>query len=165
LELFIISFIGGFFGSVLMDVTESKMSNFGIRSGVNGAYVGRWVLGVTKGIFKYQDITKSEPIKYEKRTGQIFHFVIGGGVVALFYPIFLILIGQESTSNHIMFASVFGLLTSILPWFILMPSFGWGIFGTRALVGSKPIISPLISHLPYGFGIGLTIVVFYQLMA
>ena len=99
------------------------------------------------------------------RIGQVFHFVVGGGVVALLYPLFLEVLGLSIFANHLILATVFGLLTSVLPWFVLMPSFGWGVFGSRAPEGARPIISPVLSHVPYGFGIGLTLVTYYAVMA
>lgn len=158
------SFIGGFVGSVLMDVTESKRAKFGISSGVTGAYIGRWVDGLMKGILIHQNIVDAKPVKHEIRIASIFHFVVGGGVVALFYPVFLLISGLDNVSSHLFLATIFGFLTCVLPWFILMPSFGWGVFGLKAPSGSKTIIAPVLSHIPYGFGIGLTLVVYFAIM-
>ncbi|MGD2118294.1 MAG: DUF2938 family protein, partial [Chromatiales bacterium] len=159
-----VSVIGGFVGSVFMDVTEAMMGKFGISSGVSGAYIGRWVKGLTNGIFRHRNIVDATPVKNETLIAQIFHYLVGGGVVALFYPIFLEAIGQGTGSNHFALASIFGLVTSVLPWFILMPSFGWGMFGRNAPAGSKPVISPILSHIPYGFGIGLTLTAYYAVV-
>ena len=165
MEILLVSFIGGIVGSVFMDITEAKMSKLGISSGVKGTYIGRWVQGILGGVFHHQDIAKSQPVKNEARIGQIFHFVVGGGVVALFYPVFLSVIDFGFSSNHLMMSLVFGLFTSVLPWFILMPSFGWGLFGSKAPVGSRPVLSPILSHIPYGLGIGITFIMFYEVMA
>jgi len=163
LEIWLVSFIGGIVGSVFMDMTEAQMSKLGISSGVKGTYIGRWVKGVLGGVFHHQDIAQSQPVKNEAGIGQIFHFIVGGGVVALFYPVFIMSIGIST--NHLMMSLIFGLLTSVLPWFILMPSFGWGFFGSKAPPGSRPVLSPILSHIPYGFGIGITVIIFYEIMA
>ncbi|MDQ6984146.1 MAG: DUF2938 family protein [Ghiorsea sp.] len=165
MEIWLVSFIGGVIGSIFMDLTEFQVSKLGISSGVKGVYIGRWFHGILNGVFMYQDISKTKPIKNEKSMGQIFHFIVGGGVVALFYPVFLNVSGLETTSNHLVLASIFGLLTCLLPWFILMPSFGWGLFGAKTPFESKPIIAPIISHLPFGFGIGITFIFYYEIMA
>jgi hypothetical protein len=165
LEIWFVSFIGGFVGSMFMDITETKMAKVGISSGVTGAYVGRWVSGLMKGILLHKNITTTASVENEIRLGQVFHFIVGGGVVALFYPAFLELITFNEPLNHLLSATVFGLATSVLPWFVLMPSFGWGVFGSKAPEGARPIISPVLSHIPYGFGIGLTLVVYYTIMA
>jgi len=148
-----------------MDATEVKMAKVGISSGVTGAYLGRWVSGLMKGIFLHENITKTAAVENEIRIGQVFHFVVGGGVVALGYPVFLELIILDQPLNHLLTATAFGLATSVLPWLILMPSFGWGFFGTNAPEGARPIISPVLSHVPYGLGIGLTLVLYYAIMA
>lgn len=160
-----ISFFGGFVGSVLMDITESKMAKFGISSGVTGKYIGRWVAGLFNGVLMHRNIADTAPANNEERIAQIFHFVVGGGVVALFYPLFIVALGLDNSSSHLIYATIFGLITSILPWFILMPSFGWGVFGLKAPSGSRPVISPILSHIPYGFGIGLTLASYYAIKA
>lgn len=162
MEIWLLAFISGIVGSVFMDMAESQMSKLGISSGVNAAYIGRWVGGVLVGVLKHQDIINTQPVKNEIRIGQIFHFIVGGGVVALFYPIFIAVLGFDGEHNYLMSATIFGLLTSVLPWFVLMPSFGWGLFGMKASVKSKPVISPVIAHVFYGFGIGLTFMIYYQ---
>jgi len=164
LEIWLVSFVGGLIGSVFMDITELQISKLGISSGVKGAYIGRWVRGIFDGVLMHQDIAKTKPVKNEVRIGQLFHFIVGGGAVALLYPIFLMIVGAEASSNHLLLAPIFGLLTSVLPWFILMPSFGWGLFGAKTPFESKPIISPIISHVPFGLGIGVTFVIYYDIM-
>jgi len=49
------------------------------------------------------------------------------------------------------------LATSALPWFILLPSFGWGMFGRRGPHGSNALLASTLSHLPYGLGVGAVI--------
>ena len=159
----VVAFIGGLFGAVLMDLIESFMARFGISSGVSAGYIGRWVYGILDGVFVHQDIRSTDPKDNEKRLGQIFHFIIGGGVVGLFYPVFLMLVVPAEPINHLLMATLFGLITCVLPWFILLPSFGWGWFGNKTPFKSQPLISPILSHLPYGFGIGLSFVIYYSL--
>ena len=165
MEILLVSFIGGFVGSLFMDITETKMAKAGIHSGVTGEYIGRWVIGLMKGVLFHPNIKTSAPEKNEIRMGQYFHFVLGGGVVALLYPFFHAFISFGEPLGHLFSATVFGLLTSIFPWFILMPSFGWGVFGLKAPEGARPIVSPILSHIPYGFGIGLTVVTYYGITA
>ena len=155
ISIWIIAFIGGLVGSVFMDITEAKMAKYGISSGVNAGLIGRWAAGLVRGKLYHQDIQTAPPVKHEVRIGIGFHFIIGGGVVAFFYPIMLMVFGLEMTANPLLFATLFGLLTSVLPWFVLMPSFGWGWFGLQTPFKTQPIVSPILSHIPFGFGIGL----------
>lgn len=154
-SIWLIAFIGGLVGSVFMDITEARMAKMGISSGVNAAYIGRWVYGLLKGTVYHKNIQTTVEAPNEIRIGIWFHFIIGGGAVALFYPICLLLLGMVETQNHLWLAILFGLATSVLPWFILMPSFGWGWFGARSPVVSRPILAPLLSHIAFGLGLGL----------
>lgn len=161
-EVLLISFIGGLIGAVFMDIAEFFMSKFGIKSGVSANYIGRWVVGLVNGVFVYKDISKTTPVKNEVVIAQIFHYIVGGGIIAIFYPLILKLLNFNEPVNHLLFATLFGIFTSILPWFILMPSFGWGVFGLKNSNNTYPIISPIISHITYGFGIGLVLTLVYK---
>lgn len=164
MEIWFVSFVGGIIGSVFMDITEYQISKFGISSGVKGSYVGRWVHGILHGVFYHKNISQSQAVNNEDRIGQVFHFIVGGGGVALFYPVFIMIFNLNISSDHIIQSLIFGLLTSLLPWVILMPSFGWGFFGSKAPEDSKPVLSPILSHVLYGLGIGITFIFYYELI-
>jgi hypothetical protein len=157
MEIFIWAFIGGIFGAVLMDITETYAAKLGVTSGVNVALVGRWFLGLLCGKFVYSNILEAKSVAHEVKAGWLFHLLIGGGGVALLYPLFLLSVGFEFSVNHLWWGMLFGLLTSILPWFILLPSFGWGLFGRRGPQGSNALLASTLSHIPYGLGVGLII--------
>jgi hypothetical protein len=79
--------------------------------------------------------------------------------VALLYPLFFLITGLPFPSNHWLGGILFGLTTSLLPWFILLPSFGWGIFGRCGPKGSNALLASTLSHIPYGLGVGAVITV------
>lgn len=157
MEIFIWAFIGGIFGAVLMDITETYAGKLGITSGVNIALVGRWFLGLLRGKFVYTNISEAKSVAHEVKAGWLFHLLIGGGGVALLYPLLLLGVGFDFSVNHVWWGMLFGLATSILPWFILLPSFGWGWFGRRGPQGSNALLASTLSHIPYGLGVGLII--------
>jgi len=152
--LFLWAFLGGVVGAILMDIAEGLISKYGITSGVNIALVGRWFLGMRQGRFTYVNILHSAPVANEKRAGWAFHLVIGGGGVALFYPITFQLLGVPMPTNNLLLGLAFGMASSLLPWFILLPSFGWGMFGRKGPPGSNALLASTLSHLPYGLGVG-----------
>jgi hypothetical protein len=80
--------------------------------------------------------------------------LVGGGGVALLYPLFFQITGQPFPGNQLLGGALFGLATSALPWFILLPSFGWGMFGRRGPRGSNALLASTLSHMPYGLGVG-----------
>ncbi|MCW8956035.1 MAG: DUF2938 family protein [Gammaproteobacteria bacterium] len=160
-----ISFLGGLVGAVFMDVAESMMTRVGITSGVSAAYLGRWVLGFRRGVFYHSDIASASAHKSEQQLGYWFHLLVGGGLVALAYPILLLLINESLVVNHLFGSLLFGLLTCVLPWLVLMPAFGWGWFGRVAASGARPVVSPILSHIAYGLGLGLTLMIYFALVA
>lgn len=157
MDLMIWAFLGGIVGAVLMDITEAGAARLGITSGVNVALVGRWFLGLLRGRWAHHDIRRSAPEAHEVRAGWAFHFLIGGGGVALLYPLFFQAAGLALPAHHVLGGLAFGLATSLLPWFILLPSFGWGLFGARGPEGSNAIVASALSHIPYGLGVGVTL--------
>ncbi len=157
MEIFAWAFLGGIVGAVLMDITETYAAKVGITSGVNIALVGRWFLGLLRGQFSHSNIVDSRSYPYEVKAGWVFHFLVGGGGVALIYPFFFLATGLPLPGNHLPGGMLFGLATSALPWFILLPSFGWGMFGRRGPQGSNALLASTLSHLAYGLGIGAMI--------
>ena len=151
------TFLGGVTGAVLMDIAETLAAGRGIASGVTPALIGRWFLNLLQRKFKHTDILESEPLPHEVIAGQAFHYLVGGGGVALSYPFFFFITGLEMPHTHLLSGLVFGLATSLLPWFILLPSFGWGICGVRGPRHANPLLASTLAHVPYGFGVGFVL--------
>ena len=102
MEIFAWAFLGGIVGAALMDVTESYAAKAGISSGVNIALVGRWFLGLLRGQFAHSNILDSKPFPHEINAGWAFHFIVGGGGVALIYPLFFLATGLPFPANHLL---------------------------------------------------------------
>jgi hypothetical protein len=153
MEIFILAFIGGIVGAVLMDVTETYAAKLGITSGVNIALVGRWFLSLSRGKYIHSNIINTRAYRHEVQTGWAFHILIGGGGVALVYPLFFMVAGMPLPENFLLSGILFGLSTSALPWFILLPAFGWGVCGRRGPQGTNALLASTLSHVPYGLGV------------
>jgi hypothetical protein len=152
---FVLAFAGGIVGAVLMDITETVAARAGLTSGVSVALVGRWALGLLRGQFAHADIARSPARPGEVRVGWAFHLLIGGGGVALAYAGLLELAGWTLPAQRLWGGVAFGAATSLLPWLLLLPAFGWGRFGRRGPRGSNAWLASTVSHLPYGLGLGL----------
>jgi hypothetical protein len=157
MNIFVLAFLGGIVGAVLMDFTETAAARVGITSGVNIALVGRWFLCLMRGRLAHADIQASPSLPGEARLGWAFHILIGGGGVALIYPAGLMALGIAPITHPILGGLLFGLATSLLPWFVLLPSFGWGWFGRRGPRGTDALLASPLSHIPYGLGVGAVI--------
>lgn len=154
MNAFALAFLGGIFGAVLMDLAETAMARVGIRSGVDVALVGRWFRGLMQGRWAHADIRASPSLPSERILGWAFHFLAGGGAVALAYPAVLFATGTPSPAHPLRDGLLFGLATSVLPWFVLLPAFGWGWFGRHGPRGANALLASPLSHIPYGLGVG-----------
>lgn len=155
MNTYLLAFIGGVAGAVLMDCTEILAARAGVRSGVNVALVGRWAAGLMRGQWAHADIARSPARPAEIPLGWAFHLLIGGGGVALLYGAFARHAIISVPAHHLLGGMMFGLATSLLPWLVLLPAFGWGWFGSRGPRGANALLASTVSHIPYGLGVGL----------
>ncbi len=108
------------------------------------------------GHFLRENIIASSPARNEALVGLISHYVTGGSV-ALLYPAYFLVLNVPLPEDHLICSLVFGLATVLLPWLVLYPAFGYGFFGVRAPLNSRPVIAPTIEHMLYGLGIGIVL--------
>jgi hypothetical protein len=47
----------------------------------------------------------------------------------------------------------YGFATTVFPWFLVMPSLGFGLFGLKGPPELKLFITSVTNHLSYGFGL------------
>ena len=87
--------------------------------------------------------------------GRVFHYFTGA-TVGLIYPAFYFTF-DVMPEDHLLPGLAFGLATVALPWFLLFPAYGDGVFGVRAPVGSRPLVAPTIEHILYGLGLGIVL--------
>ena len=154
--IWIWSFFGGLVGTVFMDFTVSLLTRAGISSGLEGL-LGRWVMGFGQGKFVI-DGHKERLIPttdQENRVAKYFHFIVGGGVVALGYPLWLLLTEISLAGAPILDGIIYGIATLAIAWFVQYPPFGFGICGRYSPEGTQPILATIPMHVAYGLGLGL----------
>lgn len=154
MNTYVLAYVGGVVGAVLMDITETLAARAGLTSGVSVALVGRWALGLLRGQWVHADIARSPARAGEVQTGWAFHLLVGGGGVALLYAATVQAAGWTLPAQQLWGGLAFGAVTSLLPWLLLLPAFGWGWFGRRGPRGSNALLASTVSHLPYGLGVG-----------
>ena len=154
--IWIWSFFGGLVGTVFMDFTVSLLTRAGISSGLEGL-LGRWVMGFRQGKFVIDGHNERliPATDQENRVAKYFHFIVGGGVVALGYPLWLLLTEISLAGAPILDGLIYGIATLAITWFVQYPPFGFGACGRYAPEGAQPLLSTIPMHVAYGLGLGL----------
>ncbi len=93
----------------------------------------------------------------EAKVGFEFHYLVGGGMVALAYPAWFVITGISVPENHVFPGLIFGLISVGLTWFVQYLCFGFGFFGKNALKSASTTFSSLLLHSLYGLSMGLVL--------
>jgi hypothetical protein len=118
---------------------------------------GRWFLYILRGTFRHADIDRAPPIKGENALVLPLHYVAG----TLLAAVYLVLLDAFSMgSGNVFLATAYGLATSAIPFFLMLPSMGYGLLGLRHGRDTFWLRQILLMHLGYGLGIGLGVLLF-----
>ncbi len=113
-------------------------------------------MGILHGQFVHKNINESDTFKNEKAVGLICHYAIGGAL-ALTYPAIFLGFGIAMPGNNLIPGLIWGFVTALLPWLVLFPGFGWGLFGARSPGNVTPLLAPAVEHSIYGLGLGIVL--------
>jgi len=140
----------GVAATVTMDLLASASRRIGLTVGAKGQWVGRWYLGMARGQFVHSNIAVAPEQTGEKRAALVGHYAIGIALAVLYVAG----AGWLGVSPDGFLAAIgYGFATSVFPWFILFPAFGFGFFGLKGPPELKLFRTSLLNHLYYGFGL------------
>ena len=142
--------IVGVAATVTMDVLGSIARRVGFAAGAKGQWVGRWYLGIARGQFVHSDIAAAPELAGEKRAALVGHYVIGI-VLAVVYVVGASLLGVSP--GGFLVAIGYGLATCVFPWFLVLPSLGFGAFGLKGPKELRLFTSSVLNHSFYGLGL------------
>jgi hypothetical protein len=116
----------------------------------NYCLVGRWVGHMPKGIFVHANIADSAQKHSECMAGWIVHYVVG----AMYALVFVALAPANWLAHPTLLpALVFGMVSVLVAYLVMQPSFGLGIAASRA---PRPMLARLRSLMAHTvFGVGL----------
>ncbi len=115
--------------------------------------LGRWIGHFKNGVFTHPTIIQATPIQGEKAIGWIAHYSIG----IFFAYVLLFIWGENWLENPTTFPAVFiGLTTTLAPWFMMQPAFGFGIAASRLPNPTIARLRSLQAHFIYGIGLYLS---------
>ena len=89
----------------------------------NFCLIGRWILYMPEGIFKHSNIASAPKKNAECTVGWIAHYTIG----VIFASIFVAIVGDNWLQHPALIPAItFGVVTVLMPFFIMQPAFGPG---------------------------------------
>ncbi|MCI3207857.1 MULTISPECIES: DUF2938 domain-containing protein [Pandoraea] len=122
---------------------------FGVAS-LDFAMIGRWLGHMPSGRFAHTGIAKSAPVVGERGLGWAVHYLIGVGfaacLVALTGPVWL-------DSPTLLPALAFGIVTVVLPFFVMQPALGAGFAAAKTPNPPQARLRSLMTHGVFGLGL------------
>ncbi|MEC4113504.1 DUF2938 domain-containing protein [Myroides pelagicus] len=151
-NLLIYAIFIGIGATIVMDLFALLLLKiFGIPS-LNYALVGRWIGGFSQGKFTCPNIIQAHSVRGEHAIGWAAHYSIG----IAFALVLLLIEGLQWVDQPTLLpALIVGVLTTVAPFFIMQPAFGFGFAASKT---PKPTIARLRSlqaHTVYGVGLYL----------
>lgn len=118
---------------------------------------GRWFLYGLKGKVRHADIERAPALRGENALMLPLHYVAGCLLAAAY--LFLLDLFSIGTGS-VLLASGFGIASSVIPFVVMLPSMGYGLFGLRHSRDTFWLRQILLMHLAYGVGIGVGVLLF-----
>ena len=143
----------GLLSTLSMDLLTGLAIGLKVAAPLGPRLVGRWFVSVARAQPIHADIAQSSPIPLELIVALPVHYVIGTVLTAAF----VWGTGVFGWSRGAGVALAFGLSTSVLPWLVMFPAMGYGVFGTHGPEGTRLFVSSLISHAFFGLGLWLAL--------
>ncbi|MDR0230068.1 MAG: DUF2938 domain-containing protein [Flavobacteriaceae bacterium] len=114
------------------------------------AIVGRWIGHFKEGKFVHQNILLASPISGERVIGWCAHYLIG-----ITFALLLLLVTGIEWVVQPTFVPAFlvGLLTTVAPFFLMQPAFGFGIAASKTPRPTIARVRSLMTHTIYGVGL------------
>lgn len=138
--------------TVFMDVYALIIKKLWNIPSLDYRILGRWIGHFKNGKFTHPNIIQAPPIQGEKALGWMAHYTIG----IVFAYVLLFFWGENWLVHPTVFPAVFiGLATTLAPWLMMQPAFGFGIAASKLPNPTVARLRSLQAHLIYGIGLYL----------
>ncbi len=140
----------GLGATLMMDIWNTFLKRaFGIAS-LNYCMLGRWVSHLPSGVMRHASIIGSRGMPHECTIGWIAHYSIGAMLAVTF-----VVIGPREwlAQPTLLPALIFGVVSIVFPFFVLQPSLGFGIAGSKTPQPVQARLKSLATHVVFGIGL------------
>lgn len=117
---------------------------------LNYCLLGRWLSHMPAGTFRHASITAAPQKPFECPVGWMAHYTIG----VVFALVFVILTSGEWLARPtLLLALLYGIGTVVFPFFIMQPSLGLGVAGSRTPKPMQARLKSIATHTVFGVGL------------
>jgi len=140
----------GIGATLLMDLWNLFLKRaFSILS-LNYCLLGRWLCHMPEGTFRHGSIGAATRKPFECPVGWLAHYTIG----VVFALVFVALSpGEWLARPTLLPALLYGIATVVLPLFVMQPSLGLGIAGSKTPNPTRARLKSLMTHAVFGIGL------------
>ena len=118
----------------------------------NICLIGRWILYMPEGTFKHSNIGSAPQKSAECAAGWVAHYLTG----ILFAIVFVALAGNNWLQHPTPLPAIlFGIVTLLMPFFIMQPAFGLGLAASKTSKPAQARLRSLMNHTAFGLGLYL----------
>ena len=118
---------------------------------------GRWFLYGLQGTFRHADIDRAAPLRGENALMLPLHYLAG---ILLATSYLLLLDVFHLATGNFWLATAFGAASSLIPFLLMLPSMGYGLFGLRHARDFFWLRQIMFMHVAWGLGLGIAVLVF-----
>jgi hypothetical protein len=112
--------------------------------------LGRWLLHMPGGTFIHRSIAAAPSKPHECTAGWIAHYLIGTCLAIVFV---LLAPGSWLERPTLWPALGFGVVTTLIPYLVLQPSFGLGVAASKTPRPNQARVKSLMTHTVFGIGL------------
>lgn len=118
----------------------------------NYCLLGRWLRYMPEGTFIHSNIASAPQKSAECTVGWIVHYTIG-----IMFAIAFVAVAGNNWLQHptLIPAIIFGVVTVLIPFFIMQPAFGLGFAASKTSNPTQARFRSLINHTAFGIGLYL----------
>jgi len=143
----------GVLSTLSMDLMTGVAMRLKLVAPLSPNLVGRWFVSVARAHPFHTNIAQASPVSHELLVALPVHYAIGTVLATLF----ACATGEFGWPRSAGLALAFGLGTSVLPWLLMFPAMGYGVFGAHGPDGTRLFVSSLISHAFFGVGLWIAV--------
>ncbi|MEJ8852711.1 DUF2938 domain-containing protein [Variovorax rhizosphaerae] len=139
----------GVVATAVMDMWLLVLSRLGVPT-TDWRLVGRWVGQMAQGRFAHASIAEAAPVRGEHPLGWLAHY--GAGIA--YAAVLVAFMGADWAGQPtILPALVFGLVTVVVPLFVMQPAMGSGFAGSNTTAPVRSCVRTFANHAVFGAGL------------